>query len=169
VVHPLQRVHRWHPPWAESVNVTVLHRVLQRCMGGTHEFRTFAGGVKRTVQATQQRLNTVWTIYSIDLVQEEDENGYDCNYRIDFHIQGALYKQIRNLVGTALDVARGVVMEDDVVQLLQPGHGRGDNPSRPVPPEGLTLEKTWNLEETTMEFKNYFSSQKSANFIKCMK
>jgi tRNA pseudouridine38-40 synthase len=139
VMHPLQRAHRWHPPWAETVHVTVLNQVLQLYMG-THDFRAFCGGVERTEQATQQRLNTVRTIYSIDLVQE-DEDGNDLNYRMDFHIQGALYKQIRNLVGTALDVARGVVAEDGVVQLLQPGHGRRDNPSRPAPPEGLMLEK----------------------------
>jgi tRNA pseudouridine38-40 synthase len=140
VMHPLQRAHRWHPPWAETMNLETLTRVLQLYVG-THDFRAFCGGVERTEQATQQRLNTVRTIYSIDLVREEDEDGNDLNYRMDFHIQGALYKQIRNLVGTALDVARGVVAEDDVVQLLQPGHGRRDNPSRPAPPEGLTLEK----------------------------
>jgi tRNA U38,U39,U40 pseudouridine synthase TruA len=83
VMHPLQRMQRWHPPWAETVNVTILNRVLQLYVG-THDFRAF------------------WQY---------------------FHIQGALYKQIRNLVGLALDVARGVVTEDDVVQLLQPGHG----------------------------------------------
>lgn len=136
VMHPLQRAHRWHPPWA-GVNVAILERVLQRYVG-THDFRAFCGGVERTEHATQRRLSTVRTIYSIDLVrEEEDDEG--C-YRIDFHIKGALYKQIRNLVGTAIDVARGVGTEDDVVRLLQPGHSRRDNPSRPAPPEGLTLE-----------------------------
>jgi tRNA pseudouridine38-40 synthase len=138
VLHPLQRAHRWHPPWAETVNVTTLARVL-RMYVGTHDFRAFCGGVERTEQATQRRLSTVRTIYTIDLVREDEEG--DDNYRIDFHIKGALYKQIRNLVGTALDVSRGILTEDDVVQLLQPGHGRRDNPSRPAPPEGLTLEK----------------------------
>lgn len=147
VLDPLSEQHTWHCP---GVNVDVLGRVLQECVG-THDFRAFSCGVERTEQATQRACNTVRTIYRIALEKEERDDVV----RMDFYIQGALYKQIRNLVGTAVDVARGVVPEDTIRRLLAapPNTGtsttsdttsisnrRSDNPSKPAPPHGLTLE-----------------------------
>lgn len=93
-------------------------------------------------------INTTRTIYRIELVKEsslwshvssnydddenrstDDENHN--NYRIDFYIQGALYKMIRNIVGAAIEASRVIttdqekhnkrrqVDENDIRRLLQ--------------------------------------------------
>jgi tRNA pseudouridine38-40 synthase len=116
-------------------------------------------------------MNTTRTIYRIDLVKESslwsssssDDISSNNNYRIDFYIQGALYKMIRNIVGAAVEVSRVVtdnkrrqIYEHDLFRLLQltnddetstntstkrsPLFTRRDNLSKPAPPEGLTLE-----------------------------
>ena len=84
--------------------------------------------------------------------------GEEGNYRIDFLLQGALYKMVRNMVGTAIEVWLGRISEDHLMELLQMHWeedsmeeddkpqkknekiGRKDNPCKPAPPEGLTLE-----------------------------
>ena len=76
------------------------------------------------------------------------EEGY---YRIDFLLQGALYKMVRNMVGTAMEVWMRRMREEQLIELLrirderdESGGGdalrRKDNPCKPAPPEGLTLE-----------------------------
>ena len=69
-------------------------------------------------------------------------------------LKGALYKQVRNMVGSALDVCRGVLSEEEFRSLICGGDAnpwgrsgenafaitRDTNPSKPAPPEGLTLE-----------------------------
>ncbi|KAL3823673.1 hypothetical protein ACHAXA_009778 [Cyclostephanos tholiformis] len=84
------------------------------------------------------------------------EEGY---YRIDFLLQGALYKMVRNMVGTAMECWLGRMSEGQIVDMLrihrdddvddEEGNinaivvkrlGRKDNPCKPAPPEGLTLE-----------------------------
>jgi tRNA pseudouridine38-40 synthase len=87
------------------------------------------------------------------------EEGY---YRIDFLLQGALYKMVRNMVGTAMECWLGRMSEGQLVEMLRIHRddkddegvgkegdadaivvkrlGRKDNPCKPAPPEGLTLE-----------------------------
>jgi len=89
-------------------------------------------------------MDTVRTVYDVQLVEEGGGN-----YRIDFVLKGALYKMVRNMVGTVLDVCRGRMEEEYMLALLhQTGGGGGegkvfvrqDNNCKPAPPEGLTLE-----------------------------
>ncbi|KAL3803905.1 hypothetical protein ACHAW5_010675 [Stephanodiscus triporus] len=125
-------------------------------------------------------INTVRTIYRVELVKEPmhddrvlgndeyddygrtsapiprsraggpiGEEGY---YRIDFLLQGALYKMVRNMVGTAMECWLGRLSEGQIVDMLRIDRdddddndhvgrmGRKDNPCKPAPPEGLTLE-----------------------------
>jgi tRNA pseudouridine38-40 synthase len=123
--------------------VTTLRRVLSYYVG-THDFRAFAGAIERTERDTGMAICTIRTVYAVDLVLEDDTNSQ--HYRIDFIIQGALYKQIRNMVGTAVDVCRGALSEDEFVQLLHQDStklSRIHNRSRPAPPQGLTLENVY--------------------------
>ena len=136
-------------------------------------------------------VDTVRTVYKVELVKEEQpthddffffgkdrdreggggggrpspraglvvgEEGY---YRIDFLLQGALYKMVRNMVGTAMECWLGRIPESRIVDMLRiDDHNdddddddggdddvivvgrlwRKDNPCKPAPPEGLTLE-----------------------------
>ena len=142
VMDPLERYHRWHPDALKGkpVDPVQLQRLLQYFVG-EHDFRAFAGAVERLETLRGGSVNTVRQVYRVDLV-EEGNNG---NYRIDMLIKGALYKQVRNMVGTVLDVCRGVMDEETFVNLINQENSavpftRNHNPSKPAPPEGLTLE-----------------------------
>lgn len=67
-----------------------------------------------------------------------------CHSRFAVPETGALYKMVRNMVGTALEVSRGRLMEAKFLDLLDAPtlsqRNRVDNPCKPAPPEGLTLE-----------------------------
>lgn len=140
VMDPMHRWTRWHPPQAEKIDINLLSRILSHFVG-THDFRAFAGAVERNEKTTGVSVSTIRTVFSVDLVQEDDAG----NYRIDFAIKGALYKQIRNMVGTALDVCRGELTEEDFLRLLRQDSTltRVDNICKPAPPEGLTLEHVY--------------------------
>jgi tRNA pseudouridine38-40 synthase len=131
-MHPMDRHNRHLPDNAHLIDPDQLQRVLQYFVG-EHDVRAFAGAVDANV-------STVRTIYKADLVQEEYSAGY---YRIEFLLKGALYKQVRNMVGTALDVCLGRLTERAFLALLQNGKTRNDNKSRPAPPHGLTLEQVF--------------------------
>jgi tRNA pseudouridine38-40 synthase len=87
------------------------------------------------------------------LVQERnessptDDDDNSSSYRIDIRLDGALYKTIHILIGTALEVYRGRIEYNYFVDLIeQPrvlGLTRNINPSKPAPPYGLTLERVY--------------------------
>ena len=159
VMDPLQRYHRWHPDALKGkpVEPDKLRRLI-RYYEGTHDFRAFAGSIEQLQKKCGGRhINTTRTVYSADLIDE----GNGC-FRIDFLLKGALYKQVRNMVGTAVDAARGVLSENEFRGLIHqddegcsslevddggdkrgPRFTRAFNPSKPAPPEGLTLEHVY--------------------------
>lgn len=142
VMHPLDRHNRWHPDVSapQSIDPTQLCRIVQHFVG-THDFRAFASAVDSVEQQMDQAINTERTVYSVDLIQESETY-----FRIDFKLKGALYKQVRNMVGTAVDVCRGRVTEKHMLDLLgttNTGRTRKDNLSKPAPPQGLTLEQVY--------------------------
>ncbi len=153
---PLQRYQRVHVEG--DINPFQLEKVLKH-YEGTHDFRAFAGAI----EANQRRdgvenKNTVRTVYEVNLVDEGRGN-----YRIQILLRGALYKMVRNMVGTALDVCRGRLGEDQMLEMLHQKRKRQsnsdsgtnengstmkhfvrkDNKCKPAPPEGLTLEKVY--------------------------
>lgn len=91
------------------------------------------------------------TVYSINLVNEGRGN-----YRIDILLKGALYKMVRNIVGTSLEVAKGRMEEAQLLRMLhhkfdveRGGEGankrymRKDNKCKPAAAEGLTMEMVY--------------------------
>lgn len=129
---------------------------------GTHDFKAFGGQIEQIEKRALRKINTIRTIHKVELVKES--RGYDFassselkqiqlgfigeegNYRIDFLIDGALYKMVRNMVGAAMDVWLGNMERTQLIELLRidqsgdDGKSRKDNPCKPAPPEGLTLE-----------------------------
>jgi tRNA pseudouridine38-40 synthase len=136
---PLERHNRYDTKWKDT-NVDVLERTLKH-FEGSHDFRAFAGGIEQMEKRMKGgTMNTRRQVYSIDIVDE----GAGM-YRIEVRLKGALYKMIRNMVGTALDVAWGHLSEEDFLALLHrtEAAGRTQNKSKPAPPEGLTLEQVY--------------------------
>jgi len=136
---------------------------------GTHDFKAFGGQIEQNEKKSGISINTVRTVYRVELVKEPLKESYsfanespssdfddqkqsgflgeEGNYRINFLLQGALYKMVRNMVGTAIEVWLGRMAEEQLVYLLQNNNEEGDeklrrkdNPCKPAPPEGLTLE-----------------------------
>jgi tRNA pseudouridine38-40 synthase len=140
VMEPLERHSRWHPDQAcQRLDLVQLEQLL-KCYEGTHDFRAFATAIEQLEKKAGRAVDTVRTVYSVDLVAEDYEKGL---YRIDFVIKGALYKQVRNMVGTAIHICMGNMSEESFRWLLAREDAavtRDDNPSKPAPPEGLTLE-----------------------------
>ncbi|KAL7531836.1 hypothetical protein ACHAXR_004265 [Thalassiosira sp. AJA248-18] len=153
-------------------------QTILRLYEGTHDFKAFGGQLEQNEKRAGRKINTVRTVYRVELVKEPINEDYDVgdgkesispplpqgqlgfvgeegNYRIDFLLKGALYKMVRNMVGTAIEVWLGRMPEEQLIELLQTSQEEGedgkprkkqekfrrkDNPCKPAPPEGLTLE-----------------------------
>jgi tRNA pseudouridine38-40 synthase len=167
-MNPSERHHRWQLPW-HGLSPQRLEKVLHS-FEGEHDFVCFAGALEQQEKKTGIVRGTVRTIHKIKLVKEanaknnefqsddnrDDMGGDDSqnNYRIDIYLDGALYKMVRNIVGTAIDVSRGWLDEETFVDLLnrpsELNYTRRNNPSKPAPSNGLTLERVFYPDE--MEF-----------------
>ena len=161
-MNPSERHHRWQLPW-RGVDPDQLKRILHY-FEGEHDFVCFAGALEQQEKKTGIAIGTVRTIHKIKLVQEtvtknrsdtdKDSMGGDTSrhyYRIDIYLDGALYKMVRNIVGTAIDVARGWLDEGTLIQLLKEpselNYTRKDNVCKPAPSNGLTLERVFYPDE----------------------
>ena len=99
--------------------------------------------ISRARGKENKELDTTRTVHSIQLIAE-NQPGY---YRVEVHLASALYKMVRNIVGSALHVAQGGagMNYELLVSLLHEGkdRDRDDNKAKPAPPEGLTLEHVY--------------------------
>jgi len=160
-MHPSDRHNRWQLPWATIINPDRLEQIL-KLYEGEHAFVCFAGSLEQQEKKTGIiGRSTVRNIHRVQLVKEintmttttNNNNMIDvgdpsCHYyRIDFFLDGALYKMVRNLVGTALDVCRDWLDEETFSDLLnRPSelkYTRKNNPCKPAPSVGLTLERVF--------------------------
>ncbi|EED88284.1 hypothetical protein THAPSDRAFT_264420, partial [Thalassiosira pseudonana CCMP1335] len=137
--NPMERFTRTH---FVHLDMERLESILQLYVG-THDFGAFGGQLEQNAKKRNdgKRINTVRTVFRVELIQQEQLGfiGEEGNYRIDFLLKGALYKMVRNMVGTAMEVWLGRMKEEQLAELLKIPD-RKDNPSKPAPPEGLTLE-----------------------------
>ena len=134
---PKQRFTRCHVH--EQLDIDLLRSALKQ-FEGTHDFRAFAGAIEQNERRIGKEMGTVRTVYRVDLVDEG--NG---NYRVDFLLKGALYKMVRNMMGTALDVSKGRMDKQALIDLLNRKEDdvRKNNRCKPAPPEGLCLERVF--------------------------
>lgn len=134
VMEPVDRHNRWHPDQAHLVDIMQLQGLLQHFVG-VHDFRAFSGGIEQLERKlSANKLDTVREVYDIQVVDEGSGR-----HRVDIHLKGALYKQVRNMMGTVMDVCRSRLSEAAFLSLLT-GQDRAQNKSKPAPPQGLTLE-----------------------------
>jgi tRNA pseudouridine38-40 synthase len=140
---PSQRHDRWGLDLGgkPDLDMEFLPKILA-CYRGTHDFVCFAGAIEQTQRKTGRIMSTIRTVYDVTLVEEVKEG----NYRVEFVLEdGALYKMVPNMVGTAVDVCRGRVCESEFQALLSPQQDmtRDDNRCKPAPLQGLTLERVF--------------------------
>jgi tRNA pseudouridine38-40 synthase len=92
---------------------------------GTQDFAAFAG-------AGCQRETTVRTVYRADVQRVGRE------VRFEFEGDGFLYNQVRNMVGTLIEVGRGHWRPGQLREILASGDRARAGPT--APPHGLCLE-----------------------------
>ena len=128
--------HVWQP-----LDMDLLRTCLA-CFVGTHDFSAFANRIEHTTRsfnpARMSKFSCRRHIRSITMQQEEP--GV---YRIDIVLSSALYRMVRNIVGTSLLVSTGRMPLAELRDLLERHPGRRENPAKSAPPEGLTLERVY--------------------------
>ncbi len=94
---------------------------------GTHDFTAFANEANTGAAAN----DPVKTLYSIEAISQEG------GLRLEFEGSGFLYKMVRNIVGTLLEVAREKISLDAIPELFAKRDRRLTPP--PAPAQGLFL------------------------------
>ena len=119
--------------------------LFEKCLNifvGTHDFRAFGNKIEHTEKSFESKQNvefsTIRTVNSINLIGEG--GGH---YRIEFRIESAIYRMIRNIVGTSLHVATGDMEFDHLQYLLSVAPYRIDNKAKSAAPHGLTLDHVY--------------------------
>ncbi len=75
---------------------------------GTHDFSSFAN---KAHQGSASK-NAVRTLYRLDVIEEYG------GVRLEIEGNGFLYKMVRNIVGTLLDVCAGKIAKDEIPKIL---------------------------------------------------
>ncbi len=114
----LYRTHISHKLHSEAMELGAKYFI------GTHDFTSFAnqGGTQT---------DPIKTIYSLNVISAPDQ------IRLEFVGSGFLYKMVRNIVGTLLDVAYLKLRPEDIPTILEKKDRK--HASGAAPPEGLFL------------------------------
>lgn len=123
---PFDRLYRLHI--REKINLNALVEAAAIFVG-THDFSAFANEQHRGV-AAKDAVRTVER-----LVINNEEGGI----RLDIEADGFLYKMVRNIVGTLLEVGNGKIAVDDIPLILD--HKDRRRAGHTAPPHGLFLRK----------------------------
>ncbi|MBA3722500.1 MAG: tRNA pseudouridine(38-40) synthase TruA [Parachlamydiaceae bacterium] len=132
VMDPMRRLYCWH--LHRKLDLALLTRAAQ-CFVGTHDFTSFAneahlGSASKDPIRTLRRLE----IKSVD--------GGIC---LEFEGNGFLYKMVRNIVGTLVDVATHKLSIEDIPKIFVAKDRR--QASSAAPPQGLFLMKVDYIED----------------------
>jgi len=114
---PFSAAYSWSVPW--DVDLAGL-RALARRLVGEHDFAGFCSSGSSVETTTR-------TIYSLQLKQGGVAGPMDNPnlFRLEFHGNGFLYKMVRNITGTLVDIARGAKEEKRLDELLRGKAPRG--------------------------------------------
>ena len=125
---PLSAAYAWHVPYAVDLGLV---KELLKPLVGTHDFAGFQC-------VGSQIRSTVRTIYEARLERGPVAGPIDAqaHWHLEFHGDGFLYKMVRNLAGTLIEIGRGRFAPSFLEKCLaSPGPFRGHC----APPHGLFL------------------------------
>ncbi len=123
VPNPFQRHYAYHFPYA---NLSVLKEAAAHFVG-TYDFTSFASQAHRGSAAK----DAIRSLYRLDVVEEKG------GVRLEFEGSGFLYKMVRNIVGTLLDVSRGKTDVKQIPRILKAKDRRQGGAAAPA--HGLYL------------------------------
>lgn len=124
VMDPFHRYYCWH--MHRQLDISLLKDAAV-CFVGTHDFTSFANESHKGSSAH----DPVRTLYRLDVFQN------DGGLRLEFEGNGFLYKMVRNIVGTIVDVACKKRPITDIAMILASKDRR--LASAAAPPQGLFL------------------------------
>lgn len=111
----------------DFIDVVLLDAAAKQFVG-THDFKAFSN-------AGSKIIDTVRTLYSFDVYRNEDVVIFDvCG-------NGFLYNMVRILVGTLLDINKGLLSADEIPQMLL--SRERTRAGITAPPEGLYLKDVY--------------------------
>lgn len=110
----------------EKINLDLL-RQSTRLFIGTHDFTSFAN----EAHAGSASIDAVRTLKRLDVI--EDSGGV----RLEFEADGFLYKMVRNITGTLLEIAEGKRNPEDIPEIFAAKDRR--LAGQAAPPHGLFL------------------------------
>lgn len=122
--NPFRRRYSTHFPYALDAE---LLRDAAALFVGKHDFTSFANEASSGSAAR----NAVRNLYRLDMIEEEG------GYRFEFEGEGFLYKMVRNIMGTLIEVGSGRRPIDDIPRLFEAKDRR--QAGRTAPPQGLFL------------------------------
>lgn len=127
--HPFAARYAWHV--RHPLDLEMLRRLLAQAEG-THDFAGFQSA------GSQKKRSTVRTIFGASLAQGGlvGPLGAPELWRITFHGDGFLYRMVRNLTGTMVEIARGRFPESFFAECL---HSPGPFLGHCAPAQGLCL------------------------------
>jgi tRNA pseudouridine38-40 synthase len=123
---PFKRLYAYHD--YSSLDLEKMKEAAHHFIG-THDFTTFANEASKGSAAK----NPVRTITRLDICHEPG------GIRLEFEGDGFLYKMVRNITGTLLDVARGKIAIESIPQLFEAKNRSLAPPA--APSRGLFLVK----------------------------
>lgn len=129
-LHNLHRTHVHRSPWSDFNEQRV--RDALNSFIGTHDFTAFANSIAPTTSGVGA--NPIRTLRKAELHMEAEGH-----FRIDFEVDGALYKMLRNVAGTVLEVGAGGMHVDDIPRFFA-SRDRSLIP-KSAPAKGLCLEQ----------------------------
>lgn len=124
IQNPFKRLYSWH--LHEQIDLILLQNTAKLFVG-THDFTSFANEAHAGCAAH----DPVRTIEQINLISEES------GVCLEFTADGFLYKMVRNIVGTLVEVASGKFSKDDISKIFAAKDRR--LAGRAAPPHGLFL------------------------------
>jgi tRNA pseudouridine38-40 synthase len=133
-MNPLERRYCVYFPHAALFDKSLFEHALNQFVG-TYDFIAFGNKIERT-RRLLPKLDTVRKIFSTKLIEE-----HPLCFRVEIVLKSALYKMVRNIVGTCTHVATGQMDVGKIKFLLNNGVSRCENVASVAPAEGLCLEK----------------------------
>lgn len=128
VINPFQREYAYHLPYPIS---KALIRDAASYFLGTHDFTAFSNQADRGSCSR----DPVRTLYRLDVVEEPE------GIRLEFEGDGFLYKMVRTIVGTLLEVGKGKLKVDQIPVIFESRNR--SLAGNAAPPHGLFLVKVF--------------------------
>jgi len=121
---PFQRPYSWHIrfPFDAAALKQAAHYLI-----GEHDFTSFANEAHSGSAAK----NAVRSLYRLDCIPEDD------GWRLEFEANGFLYKMVRNITGTLIEVAAGKRCPNEMSAILEAKDRK--EAGQAAPPQGLFL------------------------------